>query len=117
MPSIRDVVRALGERDGVDAVVVLGEDGLTIDSSTSNDLDPEGLSALVPPVVQSCNSFGAAAKRGGFGTMVVEFGDGLAVIAELTAETLLAILVQPNTNVGKLLYELRRHRAAIAELL
>ncbi len=117
MPSIRDVVRALGERDGVEAVVLLGEDGLTIDSSTTNDLDPEGLSALVPPVIRSCNSFGAAAGRGGFGTLVVEFGSGLAIIAELTAETLLAIVVRPNTNVGRLLYELRRHRAAIAELL
>ena len=34
-----------------------------------------------------------------------------------TADSLLAILVKPDTNVGKLLYELRRHRIAIADLL
>jgi len=32
-------------------------------------------------------------------------------------ESLLAIFVKGGTNVGSLLYELQRHRAAIAELL
>ena len=117
MPTIRDVVKVLRNREGVDAVIVLGRDGLPIDSRTSDTLDSENVAALVPPIVESCSRLGAASGRGAFGFGVVQFDSGLAVIGELTPETLLAILVQPEINIGQLLFELRRHRAAIAQLL
>lgn len=117
MPSIRDVVQGLSQRDGVDAVIVLGRDGLTIDSHSKNGLDVDGLAALIPSVVASCGRLGAAGGRGEFGTGVVEYAGGLALVAVISAESLLAVFVQPGTNVGSLLYELRRHRAAIAGLL
>ncbi len=117
MPTIRDVVRALGSRAGVDAVVVAGRDGLTIDAHTRNGLDIDGLAALVPAVAEACRQLGDAAERGGFGTGVVEFDGGLVLIAELNAEALLAVFFRPDTNIGTLLYELRRHRVAIARLL
>lgn len=117
MPTIRDVVQALGRREGVDAVIVLGRDGLTIDAYGADGLDPDGLAALVPSVVAACNRLGAAAERGGFGMGVVEYQQGLALVAEITPETLLTVFIKGGTNVGSLLYELQRHRAAIAELL
>jgi predicted regulator of Ras-like GTPase activity (Roadblock/LC7/MglB family) len=117
MASIRDVVKVLRNREGVDAVIVLGRDGLPIDSRTSDALDSENVAALVTPIVESCTRLGEASGRGDFGFGVVEFDHGLAVIGELTSDTLLAILVQPEVNIGQLLFELRRHRAAIAQLL
>ncbi len=117
MATIRDVVQALGGREGVDAVIVHGHDGVTIDSRTDADVDPAAVAALVPTVVDGCNRFGSAAGRGRFGTGLVEFANGLAIITEVTADTLLTILVKRGSNVGTLLYELRRHRAAIADLL
>jgi predicted regulator of Ras-like GTPase activity (Roadblock/LC7/MglB family) len=117
MPSIHDVVQAIGSRDGIDAVIVLGHDGLMIDSRTSDGFDSESVAALVPSIVESCNRLGAAGGRSRFGMAVIEFTTGLAIVAELTDESLLAIVVRPDTNVGDLLYELRRHRAAIARLL
>jgi len=39
------------------------------------------------------------------------------VIAELTPDTLLTILIRRDINIGQLLFELQRHRAAIAHLL
>jgi predicted regulator of Ras-like GTPase activity (Roadblock/LC7/MglB family) len=117
MPTIRDVVQALGSRDGIDAVIVLGHDGLMIDGRTDDDFDSDGVAALVPSIVDSCSRLGAAGGRGEFRTSVQEFKSGLAIVAELTDESLLAILVRPGTNIGDLLYDLRRHRASIAELL
>lgn len=117
MPTIRDVVQALGRRDGVEAVIVLGRDGLPIDTQTSNGHDPEGVAALVPSVVAACTRLGTAADRGDFGTGVVEYAGGIVVVAAVTADALLAILVRPDTNIGPMLYELRRHRDAIAALL
>ncbi len=117
MPTIRDVVQALGSRDGIDAVIVLGRDGLIIDSRVRDGLDSESLAALVPSVVESCNRLGDASEKGEFGMGVVEYTQGLVIVTDLTSESLLAILVQRDTNIGNLLYELKRHRASIAQLL
>jgi predicted regulator of Ras-like GTPase activity (Roadblock/LC7/MglB family) len=117
MPTIRDVVQALARRQGVKAVIVLGRDGLPIDSHSDNGLDPEGLAAVVPALVSACGSIGAAASCGAFDSGVVEFDGGMAMVTSVTPEALLAIVVDAQTNVGSLLYEIRKHRPAIAKLL
>ena len=40
MASIRDLVAALRQREGVDAAIVLGRDGLLNDSQAVQGLDP-----------------------------------------------------------------------------
>jgi predicted regulator of Ras-like GTPase activity (Roadblock/LC7/MglB family) len=117
MPTIRDVVKALRTREGVEAVIVLGRDGLTIDAQAGDGLDTDGLAALVPAVVTSCTRLGNAATRGEFSLGAVEYAGGMIVIAALSPEALLAVLVRGDTNIGGLLYELHRHRPAIAGLL
>jgi predicted regulator of Ras-like GTPase activity (Roadblock/LC7/MglB family) len=117
MPTIREVVQALARRDGVEAVVVAGRDGLTIDAHTKDGMDADGLAALVPGVAEACRELGTAASRGGFATGVVEYAHGLVLVTELTGEALLAMFFKPKTNIGGLLHELHRHRTAIAELL
>lgn len=117
MATIRDIVEALARRPGVDAVVVVGRDGLPIDSRAANGVDSEGVAALVPSVIRGMAQLGEAGGRGEFATGVLEFGRGLAVVTVLHADALLIILVQSATNVGPLLFDLRRHRSAIAGLL
>lgn len=117
MPTIRDVVSALSRRAGVDAVIVVGRDGLTIDAQARDGLDADSLAALVPSLVDTCSRLGSAAGRGSFGTGLVEYSEGLALVTELTPDAILAIFFKANTNVGTLLYELRRHGPAIAHLL
>ena len=117
MPTIRDVVEALGRSGGVDAVVVVGRDGLPIDSRVANGVDAESVAALLPSAIKHMAELGDAGGRGDFTTAVIEFGRGLAIVAVLNAEALLIVLVQPATNVGALLFDLRRHRSAIAGLL
>ncbi len=117
MSTIRDVVQALGGREGVDAVILMGRDGLTIDSHVSGNLETDSVSALVPSVVDACNRLGMSSGRDTLATGVIEYSNGMAVIAQLTPETLLAVLVKQGANVGNLLYDLRRHRVGIANLL
>jgi len=112
MATIRDVVDALSRSNGVDAVVVVGRDGLPIDSRVANGVDAESVAALLPSAIKHM-----AGGRGDFTSAVLEFGRGLAIVAVLNAEALLIVLVQPATNVGALLFDLRRHRTAIAGLL
>jgi len=117
MPTIRDLVSALRRREGVDAAIVLGRDGLLIDGSSTAPLDPEGLAAMVPPMVLAAVDLGFAAERGDFGLMVLEYGGGNVVVSALSADAFLIVSLQPNANLASLLYELRRFRTQIAALV
>lgn len=117
MPTIRDLVGAIRQREGVEAAVVLGRDGLLIDSQTLPNLDAEHVAAHVPSIIQFADELGAAAARGALQTAILEHAGGLAVISCLSPEAVLLVLVQPSANLGQLLYELRRNRANIAALV
>jgi len=117
MPTIRELVRAIAQRDGVEAAVVLGRDGLLIEGRTSDALDGEHLAALAPAVVSAADSVGETASRGAFITAVLEFAHGVALISSLNADALLLVMVHPGANVGSLLFDLRRHRANIASIV
>jgi uncharacterized protein len=117
MPSIRDLVGAIRQREGVEAAVVLGRDGLLIDSQSAPGLDPEDLAARIPAIIGPADELGEAVKRGALTTAVLEYPDGLAIIEVLNADAVLVVLIRPDANVGRLLFELRRNRQHIAALV
>jgi predicted regulator of Ras-like GTPase activity (Roadblock/LC7/MglB family) len=117
MPTIRDLVSALRRRDGVEAAIVLGRDGLLIDGDSVGALDPEGLAAHVPPMVAAAADMGRAAGRGDFGLMVLEYSGGTAIVTAVSNDALLLVLLTGTESLPALLYDLRRHRAQIASLV
>ena len=117
MPTIRELVGAIAQRDGVEAVIVLGRDGLVIDAHTSPALDAEHLAAHVPSLVTAAEELAVHVGRGSLVTSVVEYERGFAVVCALSAEAVLLVLVHPSANVGSLLFDLRRHRGNIASLV
>src|SRR5438132_1255001 len=114
MATIRDVVEALARRGGVDAVVVVGRDGLPIDARAVNGVDAENVAALLPSVINGLAQLGEAGGRGPFGTGVLEFGSGLAVVSVLNADALLLVLHLPDGSGLELLRELRSAAATRA---
>ncbi|MEP6507402.1 MAG: roadblock/LC7 domain-containing protein, partial [Gemmatimonadales bacterium] len=64
MPTIRDLTVAIRQRPGIEAVVVLGRDGLLIDSQSTIELDAEGLAARVPGIVASADEIGNTTGHG-----------------------------------------------------
>src|SRR2546427_11256268 len=100
MATIREVVDALSRGPGVDAVVVVGRDGLPIQSHARNGVDPENVAALLPSVINSMTQLGEAAGRGEFGTGVLEVGGGGAGGSVLNAAALPGLLVAPSPHVG-----------------
>lgn len=117
MPSIRDLVEALRTRDGVDAAVILGRDGLLIDSHVAPGVDAEAIAARIPSIVSPADDVGQAVGHGSLLTAVLEYEQGHAIISAMSAEALLLVLARPGANLGQLLHELRRHRASIAALV
>jgi hypothetical protein len=116
MTSLQDLVRALRARDGVEAVVLLGRDGLVIDAQSGSSVDAERLAALVPLVVGAAEELGLQAARGGVSTLVLECEEGVAIIATLGGDAVLLVLTTLQ-ETGALLYELRRNRSRMATLV
>lgn len=117
MPSIRDLVAAIRQREGVDAAIVLGRDGLLIDSQLAPGLDADDVAARIPAIIGPADELGVATGRGELLTAVLEHRDGLAIVSVLSTEALLLVLVSPRANIGQLLFELRRNREHIAALV
>jgi predicted regulator of Ras-like GTPase activity (Roadblock/LC7/MglB family) len=117
LAGIRDLVAALRQREGVDAAIVLGLDGLLIDSQAIPGLIADDLAARIPPVIGPSSELGVAAGRGELVTAVLEMKHGVAIVSVLSAEAVLLVLVQPTANIGQLLYELRRNRQHIGALV
>jgi predicted regulator of Ras-like GTPase activity (Roadblock/LC7/MglB family) len=116
MPTIRDLTVAIRQRAGIEAVVVLGRDGLLIDSQGSLNLDAEGLAARVPGIVAAADEIGTTAGRGSMRIAVIEQENGYAVISSVGDDALLCVLTSRAADLGSLLYDVRRHRESIARL-
>jgi predicted regulator of Ras-like GTPase activity (Roadblock/LC7/MglB family) len=117
MPSVRDLVSMIRQRAGVDAAFVVGRDGLLIDGQSGEGLDGESLAAHVPSLVVAADELGAAARRGGVTTGVFEYPSGLAIVSVLSADAVLLVLARADADVGALLFDLRRNRERLAELV
>jgi len=117
MADLGEVVRGLGARNGVEAVLVLSADGLPIEHASRAPFEPEAVAALTATLVQYATRLGLGAGRGATRTAVVEYERGLLIVAQLGSGDSLAILAASDADVGDLLYDLREHRPALAELL
>ena len=114
MPSLGEVVRGLAARDGIEGVLVLSADGLPIEHAGRTPFEPEALAALTATLTQYANRLGLGTARGSLRTAVIEYERALLVVALMGSGDCLAILANPEANVGELLYDLRQHRPALS---
>ena len=117
MPTIRDLVAAIRQRDGIAAAVVLGRDGLLIDSQADAQVDAEQVAAHVPSILQYSEELAQAAAQGEVRTVVLESAEGATVMCTMSADVVLLVLTTPTADLGALLFDLRRHRANLAALV
>jgi predicted regulator of Ras-like GTPase activity (Roadblock/LC7/MglB family) len=117
MPSIRDLVEAIRTRDGVDAAVILGRDGLLIDSQVAPGIDAEAVAARIPSIVAPADEVGMSIGGGVLTTAVLEYEHGFAIVSVMSPEALLLVLVKSSAELPSLLHDLRRHRASLATLV
>jgi predicted regulator of Ras-like GTPase activity (Roadblock/LC7/MglB family) len=117
MSGLGEVVRSLSTRSGVEAVLVLSADGLAVEHAARGSFDADSVAALTATLVQYAARLGSGAGRGTLRTAVLEYEQGLLIIAQMSSGDCLAILAAPDADVGPLLYDLRQHRPALAALL
>ncbi len=116
MAGLGELVRGLAAREGVQAVLLVSGDGLDIEHAGA-PVEPETIAALAATLGQHAARLGEGAGHGELRTAVLEYGDGLFVLARAGVTDWLAVLARADTDIGALLYDLRLHRPAIATLL
>lgn len=117
MIELREVIKRLAARDGVDAALLLSGDGLPIEHAARSPFDAEAVAALAATLARHAARLGHGAARGDLVTAVLEFGEGLLVLSRAGADDWLAILAASTADIGPLLFDLRQHRSALVALL
>ncbi len=117
MATLKDLLARLSSRSEVEAVFVVGQDGLLIDRTGPEGTDEEAVAAMAPNILQSARELGSAAHHEGLAAAVIEYGDGVAVLTDVPPEMIVVTFVKPGVPFSALLYELRRNRDQIAGLV
>ncbi len=117
MSNLGEVVRALANRPGVEAVVVASMDGLPIAHEIRTAADQDAIAALAATAVRHASRLSEGAGRGELQTIALEGERGTLLVAPAGPGSWLLVLVEPDANFGRLLHDLRRHHAALAALL
>jgi predicted regulator of Ras-like GTPase activity (Roadblock/LC7/MglB family) len=117
MPQLETALQEFRRHPGVEHVLVLGRDGLLIQHEGDGALDAETVSAMVPGIAAAATTLGRAAGLGDASTVVVRLGLGVAVVAPLSADVLLALLLRYDVGFAPLLHELAARRGELANLV
>ena len=116
MTGLADVLRGLAARDGVQGALLLSGNGLPI-GHAGEGFEPETVAALAATLAQYAGHLGDGTSRGDLRAAVLEFAHGPLVLTRAGASDWIAVLAQPDRDIGPLLYDLRQHGPALAELL
>lgn len=117
MTGLADIVRTMAERPDVAAAVLVSADGLPIQHAGRRTLDPDAVAALSATGARHTGALAEALALGAMETMVLECAAGLLVLARLGSGDWLLVIPADRAELGGLLYDLRRHRPALASLL
>ena len=117
MPQLETALSSLRSHAGVQHVLVLGRDGLLIAHQGDGPLDAETVSAMVPGVASAASGLGRAAGAGPASVIAARLERGVALVAELSPEVLLAVLLAEGVGFAPLLRELAERRDDLAALV
>ena len=118
MTELDQALRALQAHDGVEQLLLVGRDGLLIrDAGARPGLATDTAAAMLPGLASACEALARATGQGAFTTAALEFASGVVVVAPLSPEILLAVVLRAGVGFAPLLRTLRRDRERIAGLL
>jgi len=117
MSDLQHAITGLARRPGIILAALVSSEGLVIEQRPSDAADPETVAAHVATLERHAAQLGQAIKRGPFQAGILEYGSGLAVISRAGDDNLAVVVTEPEADVGAILHDLRRHEAALADLL
>ena len=92
----------------------MNEDGLLIHDALAPGVDAEAVAALSVTVARNGRQLGTSAGAGVLGSIVLEFDKGPTIVTALDERHTLVLLAEPEQDLGPLLFEVRREKAALS---
>jgi predicted regulator of Ras-like GTPase activity (Roadblock/LC7/MglB family) len=117
MPPLHDLLAALAGRPDASGALVVSDEGLVIDAVLPTGVEVEAVAAHGATAFRSLQGLASALQHGTPRQAVIESEGGVMILTLLTAGSALLVVGRPGADVGELLYDLRRHGPAVAELV
>lgn len=117
MPPLHDVLTTLAGRPDAAGAMVVSDEGLVIDAVLPAGIEAEAVAALAATAFRTLHGLAAALHHGIPAQMVMDSDRGVVILSQLTSSSVLLVLAAPGAELGELLYDVRRHGPALAELV
>lgn len=117
MSRLSDLLATLADRPGVEAVVLVSPDGLTVSHAGTGADDPDALAALAATAVRHAERLVTGAERGALRTLLLEAEVGTLLLSLAHDGHWLLLRLAEDAEFGDLLYDLRRQRPTLDALL
>jgi predicted regulator of Ras-like GTPase activity (Roadblock/LC7/MglB family) len=101
--DVKDILDEVTSADGVISAVVLGRDGVVLESSTRDtNEDPEAIAALSRDAIIAAERMTSDLGKGNLIMGILEFSRGMAIIANISRFSKLIVLAQRGSNLAEL---------------
>lgn len=109
MGKLKDILADLCRVDGVQAAVVVSQDGFVIEGVTnSGEIDYDALGAIVSTGVGASRAMGGELQLGSLTQILAEYAGGLLTLNALSGSVTLAVVTTASANVGSVRYQTRK---------
>jgi len=101
--DVKDILDEVTSANGVISAVVLGRDGVVLESSTRDtNEDPEAIAALSRDAIIAAERMTSDLGKGNLIMGILEFSRGMAIIANISRFSKLIVLAQRGSNLAEL---------------
>lgn len=111
-----EAFQTLQAHPGVEQILLAGRDGLVIRQAGAPGPHADRIAAMLPGLAAAAGELGGAAGHGPMRTAVFDFDGGVAMVAPVGTEAVLAVLVRGGVGFAPLLRALRGERDRLATL-
>jgi len=115
--QIKDVLAELAKVEGVLAVLVVGRDGFVIEGISTEDVDLEGVAAIVASNMAAAEAMGTEMVRGMIRGLLMEFEEGPVAVGPAGPDALLVVVGNARCNLGRIRLEMKRNSQLAAALV
>lgn len=113
----RETLAHIQEAESVAAVAVVDTDGMLVAGMPESSEEMENLAASAATTYSFLSALGTEMEMGAPQQAIVEYSEGLLLLAPLDAATFMMVLAESGAPLGQVRLVLRRYRPELLEAL
>ncbi|MBN1656650.1 MAG: roadblock/LC7 domain-containing protein [Deltaproteobacteria bacterium] len=118
MTQLSVLLEELVEISGIRTALVVGRDGLVVDSATKKYRDDDdAVGAIISTGICSIESTGKELNLGKSTQGLLEYSDGVVLINALAEDSLLVIVADKKVNLGNIRYQARKRMTSLQKAI